>query len=113
MFTSYECGHVEQIATSCLLHLCVRPPEIHMTSLVTFGLILMPYTVIFTFLFIFHYGEIGMYFKSSFDLSDNKICTVPVRSMYSTSQKYSLLLFLMVLFIVKIPFEFLYFLMIF
>lgn len=103
MFASYKCGHVEEVATSCLLCLCIMPPEIQMTSLVAFGLILMPYAVIFTF-FIFHYGEIGMYFKSSFDSSDNKICTI---------QKYNLLLFLTVLFIMKIPVEFLYFLMIF
>lgn len=27
MFSSYERGHVEEIATSCLLPLCVMPPE--------------------------------------------------------------------------------------
>lgn len=57
MFSSYERGHVEEIATSCLLPLCVMPPEIHMTSLVTFGLILMPYTVIFTFFYFSLWGN--------------------------------------------------------
>lgn len=75
-FTSYKCD-AEQ--TSCLLCLCVTSPEIQMTPLVTFGLILMPYAVIFTF-FSLHYGEIAMCFKSSFDSSGNKICTAQVRN---------------------------------
>lgn len=69
------------------------PPEIWMPLLLTFGLILMPYAVSFTF-FTFRYGEVGTYFKSSFDSSESKLC--------STSQKYNLLLLLMVLFIMKI-----------
>lgn len=72
----YKCSHVEEIATSSLLGLCIMPPEIRMTSLVTFGLISVPYAVIFLPFLFFYYGEISMYFKRSFDSSDNNILTV-------------------------------------
>lgn len=78
-FTSYKCGHAEERDMSCLLSLCVTSPEIQMTPPVTFELILMPYTVIFTF-FVLLYGEIAMCFKSGFDSSGSKICTAQVRS---------------------------------
>lgn len=45
----------------------------------TLGFVLRPCAVIFTF-FSFHFEEIGVYFKSNFDSSDNKIYTVQVRS---------------------------------